>query len=402
MRTFAREPAAALDRSRGYSGLPVSARAPGGSPRAALALALQRSAGNRATTRIVGGQGKVRRRTYHKRASASQGAELRAPAGLVQRYAETTADLHMRLYGDPSLAYHGSSTLVPQAALAGAPTAGADPALPMVAESVRAVAQSARAMLGSAAVRLNDAVRSDLLDIAQADGVRRRDTASSVSVTIERVRRGRATVYEVRSDEAVILPVLAELARRSQSRGTAMAIVSLFRPGTSGSLHRNLRAVDIGRYAGHRFSEREPSASLHALKALLEDVPAGDYALGLPRLSRTEGQASMREDFAVPGYRQDYDRLVIADDEGEVAGIAPLFRPARRRRAMTEPFMEPSADRLYGSQVEQQIRHIRNRETRRRVREAIEAAADRGVHIVGVFRDQSSHIHLSVPLGGRM
>ena len=107
----------------------------------------------------------------------------------------------------------------------------------------------------------------------------------------------------------------------------------------------------------------------------------------------------MEEDYQVPSYSSYYVRTYI--QEHYCLSESPLV-PTDERRRMREPFMAPSADSLRANNVAGQIRSISHPETRRRVEEAIAGAGERGVEIVGLFRDLSNHIHLSIPTGGRM
>ncbi|MGK7892538.1 MAG: RHS repeat domain-containing protein, partial [Xenococcus sp. (in: cyanobacteria)] len=265
--------------------------------------------------------------------------------------------------------------------------------------------------LEGANVIFNRIIRSDLRDIAWSIGSRARHE-NQRGITIER-SRGREVFYDISDIEDTILPVVSHLASRSQERGRRIAIASLFRPGNERSLHRHLRAVDLSAYGGHRIHETSPESSLRALEALLEDLPPGEYALGLPRLPRIRGQEQMEED-AAAGRGRIWGRYYVRRDyrirdlrrRQSVYGtwLEPTEELLRLHRTSGEPFMAaPSPGRrIRASRVEEQIRSIRNPDTQQRVREAIDLARTRGVHIVGLFRDQSGHIHLSIPTDGRM
>ncbi len=207
------------------------------------------------------------------------------------------------------------------------------------------------------------------------------------------MKSGNERTFNIAPGTAKIVNVVSSLVNQNVSRGEKMTIISLFRHGNDRSLHKDLNAVDISRYAGHIISERNPESSLLALEALLGDLPKGHYAIGLPRLSRTGSQAKMQEDAKVKSYQKDYDVLDNASS---------ILSPTEQRKNMREPFMEASADQIPASNVEEQIRHIKDPNTRNRVKTAVEKARKRGVYIDGLFRDKSNHFHLSIPNGRRM
>lgn len=273
-----------------------------------------------------------------------------------------------------------------------------------------ALAQHAKGILDLEGenVILGQIIRSDLVDIARSTGPRA-GHENQRGITIER-SQGREIFYDIADIENTILPVVSHLASRSQDQGRRMAISSLFRPGNERSLHRDLRAVDISQYGGHRITEREPESesSLTAFESLLEDLPPGQYALGLPRLPRIGNQSEMEEDYErAPTYRSYYERsysrsYVQHSDLSWECRFESRLVPTAERRRMREPFMDPSASSLRAGNVAGQIGMISHSETRQRVENAISRARERGVIIVGLFRDLSNHIHLSIPVGGRM
>ena len=62
--------------------------------------------------------------------------------------------------------------------------------------------------------------------------------------------------------------------------------MSLVRP--SASYHTKGHAVDISRFAGHDILMTDPARALQGVLAVIDALPAGCYALGLPRPVRAE------------------------------------------------------------------------------------------------------------------
>jgi len=248
---------------------------------------------------------------------------------------------------------------------------------------------------GRGSVRFGRIVRSDLWDISRST---QSVDEGHVNIQIQRGISPEST-RSFNIDNQTILPTIVALAEANEARGSVMTISSLFRFRNSESLHLQLRAVDISSYGGHRINEENPDSSLQALEKLLDDLPAGEYAIGLPRLARTDFDGA-RQDQGRYGRTNQLDEMQQLGPSGEV--LQRTVIPTIRRFSMLEPFMDEEAESLRASQIDSQIDTIGDADTQDRVRRAISSAKNRGVNIVGLFRDAHGHIHLSIPLGDRM
>jgi hypothetical protein len=208
--------------------------------------------------------------------------------------------------------------------------------------------------------------------------------------------------------QAKALGVLRELAdataaRRAESHDPKdqLEIVSFVRGGEG--KHGDATAFDIAAYGGHRFDERRPEESRKAAEALLKDLPAGDYGLGLPRLPNKhpipENPAHFKQyldDVAkhpeyyerVPGGAEFHPTRTWGDSKTPTYAVANARPSDGLLRAEDPHFRQPdnaAQVRQFGdlSQLD------------RATRTAIDAQRDRGVHVTP-FPDGFGHAHLSV------
>lgn len=101
---------------------------------------------------------------------------------------------------------------------------------------------------------------------------------------------GKGKTLEIGAEQGKALSVLRTLAEKTAEHrnepgheSDALKIVSYVRIG--GGKHGEGVAFDIGAYGGHSFNEKNPAESRAAAKALVADLPPGNYGLGLPRLA---------------------------------------------------------------------------------------------------------------------
>ncbi|WP_428662026.1 hypothetical protein [Runella sp.] len=198
-----------------------------------------------------------------------------------------------------------------------------------------------------------------------------------------------------------ILSTLVELGRQSQRRNTPLGIYSIARPNDSDSFHSHLQAVDLSRYGGHTFNEWAqfaPEEINLGLVSLIEDLPVGSYALGLPRLPIRYGNLYQRAEDAnrrTAIRRGDYEHM--AEENEDLQMSRETFTPGPRLSQMPEPAIsEPRGEASQRSlNVYDRLSMIESREYRLRLTQAIETARARGVHIM-IFRDKFVHVHVTV------
>ena len=241
-----------------------------------------------------------------------------------------------------------------------------------------------------------------------------------------------------------LLEALRVLAVHSAS-SRPLEILSLFRPpyrtaywrhGGPGTLHSHGMAVDIAAYGGHKIALTNPEACVQMTLALLRDLPPGNYRMGLPKapdtplipgrlflppslyalvygeadagrarqpLSSRRGKAKRRQ---TPAAAPE-----TSSDSGHFAVVAVALGMAAGEESPAWPFFpapQPeikdgviAAAKAGGSQV--RIVRFQNEAYAPaesladvRLRDALKAAAKRGVKIIGMFPDGADHIHLDV------
>jgi hypothetical protein len=149
------------------------------------------------------------------------------------------------------------------------------------------------------------AVAKDLLQ-AREDGLASFDGLVRQQVRDTSVAYAGADDLAIGADVAVLLKImLAEAKKRKAAGGAAnpdFAIMSLYRPGDGDkSPHRQKRAIDISRYAGHLLHISNPSEVSEGVTQFYRDLAAHtseinfDYGFGLPRNLRTDDESIVLE-----------------------------------------------------------------------------------------------------------
>jgi hypothetical protein len=235
--------------------------------------------------------------------------------------------------------------------------------------------------------------------------------------TVELTRDGRT--LEIGANQAKALSVLSVLAEKTAERRTepghgsdVLEIVSYVRFGDAKhpqGKHGEGVAFDIAAYGGHRFDETRPAESRAAVKALVADLPAGHYGLGLPRLPTK---------FPIPedrGHLQKYAEDVGAHPEAyqRDPGGGAAFELTRRWGDSRASSYAVVHARPTEALLKAEDPHFRQPQTVAEVKPfgdvtrldagtaAVirEAAKDRQAHITP-FADGFGHAHLSVVLPG--
>ncbi|HLL24273.1 MAG TPA: DUF4157 domain-containing protein [Kofleriaceae bacterium] len=167
-------------------------------------------------------------------------------------------------------------------------------------------------------------------------------------------------------------------------RQAPFELASLFR--AHHGQHAQGRAVDISRFGGHSFDMANPTEALEGVVALLEQLPPGLYAMGLPRIPVriTDDQrryARFFERSSPPRFLARY-----AGPAGDFGLRNPFF-----------PIRQPSAPNQRPPEVDRpmQLSQIGDADARSRIEAAAARARQRGASVLHFFPDACDHVHLS-------
>jgi hypothetical protein len=149
--------------------------------------------------------------------------------------------------------------------------------------------------------------------------------------------------------------------------------------------HGRGEAVDINRFGGHDIHIRNRASTIEGVIAAVGALPAGCYALGLPRTPRTDPVGAATD---AGRYRHIYE------------GDPPRVRAGFAAVAANPPFLPAVAEAQIGSSpgggTRRDLNHITDATVRTRLTAAIDAARARGAQIQSLFPDAMDHLHIQV------
>jgi hypothetical protein len=149
--------------------------------------------------------------------------------------------------------------------------------------------------------------------------------------------------------------------------------------------HGQGQAVDIDRYGGHDIHIRNRASTIDGVIAAVGALPAGCYALGLPRTPRTDPAGAVT----------DADRYPYIYE-----GTPPRVRAGYAAVAASPPFLPAVAEGDIGHSptgaTRGDLARIADAAVRTRLRAAIEAAEARGAQFRYLFPDAMDHLHIQV------
>jgi hypothetical protein len=152
--------------------------------------------------------------------------------------------------------------------------------------------------------------------------------------------------------------------------------------------HGRGEAVDIDRYGGHSIHIRNRAETIEGVIAAVEALPAGCYALGLPRTPRTDTVGAATDARRYPYIYE---------------GTPPRVRAGYAAVAANPPFLPAVAEADIGSSPTHGLRgdlnQVADAAVRARLRAAIEAAQARGAQFRYLFPDAMDHLHIQVMTG---
>jgi hypothetical protein len=199
--------------------------------------------------------------------------------------------------------------------------------------------------------------------------------------------RGRGDPQVSLSPELIaLLHALQEGAAAPAAGGRAeFSLLSLVRRE---GRHGRGEAVDIDRYGGHPIHIRNRAETIDGVIAAIDALPAGCYALGLPRAPRT-------------------DPVGAATDAGRYPyiyeGTPPQVRAGYTAVAASPPFLPAVAEADIShsptGSTRGDLAHVADAAVRTRLRAAIDAAQTRGAQIRYLFPDAMDHLHVQVMTG---
>lgn len=239
----------------------------------------------------------------------------------------------------------------------------------------------------NSAVTLNATVRKQLEAIANAE-LSKGQTEIKVPWGKETVELGKFAVGG--------LQVIEQLAEKTEARRQAtgnkqdtLGLGSFVRSGQG--MHGFGLAFDISAYAGHQFSESNPTEARAAAAAVLRDLPPGYYGFGLPRLP-IKVPIPENEKYAQEHFK---DMQLRPGDYGlpptkEWTFSPNLREPVEGVRKAEDPFItQPqTASEATGFSDASRLSDPGTKA-------AFAAAQGRGVFVTP-FADQFGHLHLSI------
>ncbi|MBD2768080.1 D-alanyl-D-alanine carboxypeptidase family protein [Hymenobacter sp. BT664] len=164
-------------------------------------------------------------------------------------------------------------------------------------------------------------------------------------------------------------------------------LMSLVRPRAS--YHTRGQAVDISRFAGHDIRMTNPARALQAVLAIIDLLPAGCYALGLPRPVRADADGA-RRDHARYGYLNLYQ-----------PGNPPTLRPEYENLPAANVFLPVNSQAdidvspSHGN-IARDLDFIVDATAQSLLRTAVANARQRGARIKYLFPDALDHLHIQV------
>lgn len=179
----------------------------------------------------------------------------------------------------------------------------------------------------------------------------------------------------------------------ARGRPPNFAIVSLVRPSSGphgtpiGEQVQVGRAVDIVRYAGKRIDIAFPTEAAEAIAAVIRNMAAGCYVLGLPRPPRTDPEGGSID-------LQRHPRLYSAST---VAPSRPRLSPLGERVIRENPFLPAeNIGNCPTGTIEGDLARLAP-DGRAALEPAIrDAREQRGVQIRCLFPDAPDHLHIQV------
>ncbi len=194
--------------------------------------------------------------------------------------------------------------------------------------------------------------------------------------------------------DAPILHVLAALAAKANEQFAAdggkhaeLGVASLFRKG--GGLHQEGMAADISMYKGKPFSAKDPTY-IDALKAMVTDLPEGNYGIGLPRLPLKTALSSSQAHDDQASHPDYFEPLPENQTPYEV-------EPNQKALNSNDPISVPKNEGVWFD------RGIKNfqapmREEMRKFSD--DTAKNLHVNLLMFFPDGFDHVHLSAVAAG--
>jgi hypothetical protein len=196
-------------------------------------------------------------------------------------------------------------------------------------------------------------------------------------------------------------------------RVPAFWILSYARPNDRPSSdHYRGWALDVAKYDGQNVHMRDPEQAFAGVTAVIRNLPAGRYQLGLPR-PPTEGyfvstmypteydQTARYSGAGVPGplsHRTD-DVTRFPEFYDERGRFLPRFRRAGVRHpwGLSNPFLDRRQREGHAPGcIERDLELFESPSYLRRFQSAMAIAASRGATVEDLFPDKPNHLHISI------
>jgi len=251
----------------------------------------------------------------------------------------------------------------------------ATPATPLVSESEAAAGLATELLQAREQGRLalSGSVRSQLELLAHTGHIRHDEAPDAVVPS--------ATLL------ALLQALLGLTPQPAPGQPAPFALLSLVRPHSS--FHMRGQAVDISRFAGYDILMTNPSQALQAVLAVIEALPRGCYALGLPRPVRADAD----------GARRDHTRYHYLNlyEPGNPPTLRPQYQHLLEENVFLPVHSQADIDRSPSrGSITGDLDCIVDPAAQAQLRAAIANARQHGARIKYLFPDALDHLHVQV------